>query len=69
MEIFGRVSGALEGGNGVSPLLPFNVQKCQREAATWRPTEHTEKVKASMFLSCIGIVDVGLKSAKSAVFL
>ncbi len=33
LRLSGCVLGALEGGNGVSPLLPLNVQNCQREAA------------------------------------
>ncbi len=60
---------ALDAGNNVSPLLPLNVQNCQREAAIWWPTEHPEKVKASTFLSYKGIVDDRLISTKSAVFL
>ncbi len=29
LEIFGCVLGALEGGNGVSPIFSLNVQNCQ----------------------------------------
>ncbi len=68
-RFFGCVLGAFEGGNSVSPLLPFYVQNCQREeAAIWQPTERTEKVKASTILSYIGIVDDRLNPPKSAVF-
>ncbi len=69
LEIIWVCLGALEGGNGVSPLLPLNVQNCQREAAIKRPTECTERAKGSMFLSSIGIVDDRLNLPKSAVFL
>ncbi len=69
LEVFGCVLGALEGDKGVSPLFRLNVQKCQHETAILRPTERTEKGKASMFLSYIGIVDNRLNLQKSAVFL
>ncbi len=42
LEIFRCVLAALEGGNGVSSLLPLNVQNCQREVAICSPTERTE---------------------------
>lgn len=45
------------------------MQHNQHEAAIWRPTESTEKVKASTFLSYIGIVDDMIKPPKRAVFL
>ncbi len=50
------------GSNGESPLLQLNVQNCQRKAVIKRLTDRTEKGKASMFLSYIGIVDDGLNS-------
>ncbi len=63
---FGMCFRGFRGHNSVSPLLPLNVQNCQHEAAVWRPTERTEKVKASMFLPYIGIVDDRLTLQKSA---
>ncbi len=68
-RLFGCVLGALEGRNGVSPLLPLNVQNCQSEAAIWQPNERTEKGKASTVLSYLRIVDDRLNPPKSAVFL
>ncbi len=56
---------ALEGSNSLSPLLPLNVQNCQRKVANWRPAE---KVKASTILSYTGIVDDRLNPPKCAVF-
>ncbi len=42
-RLFGCVLGALEGGNGVPPLLPLNVQNCQRDvgylATNWKYRE------------------------------
>ncbi len=64
MDLVGDVLGASEGANGVSPLLPLNVQNCQREAAVQRATERTEKGKASMFLSYTEIVDDKLNPQK-----
>ncbi len=64
LEIFGCVLGVLENGNDELTLLPLNMQNCQREAATWRSTERTEKIKPSMFLSYIGIVDDRLNPQK-----
>ncbi len=68
-EIFGCVLGALEDGNGVSPLLPLNMQNRQREAAIWQPTECTEKVRASTLLSYMGMADDRLNPPKNAVVL
>ncbi len=56
-RLFGCVLGDLKGANGVTPLLPLNVQNRQREVAIWQPTKRTEKVKASMYLAYIEIVD------------
>ncbi len=66
---FSDVFRGFRGGDDVSPLLPRNMKNCQREAAVWRQTERTEKGKASVFLSYIGIVDDRLNPPKSAVFL
>ncbi len=68
LEFFGCVLQTLEGGNGVSPLLPLNVQNCQREAAIWQPTKRTERVKTSKFLSYIGVVDDRLNPPKKCSF-
>ncbi len=69
LEILRCVLGALEDSNSVSPLLPLNMHNCMGEVAIWQPTERTERVGASMFLSYIGIVDDRLNPTESAVFL
>ncbi len=65
-RLCGGVLGALEGGHGVSPLFPLNVQNWRGEAAIWRSTEHTEKRK--MFFFYIGIVDYRLNPPKKCSF-
>ncbi len=68
-DYLGVFLGTLESGNGVSPLLPLNMQNCQGEVVIWQPTERTEKGEASMFLFHMGIVDDRLNPQKSAIFL
>ncbi len=67
--VFQSAIGTLDGCNCVSPLLPLNVQNCQCEVAICRPTKCTEKVKASTFLSYIGMVNDRLNPPKAQFFL